>query len=175
MFTQRRLLTTLRFALDADAVAVEERRFGASRSYRVPYESIPDRPAVVTVASARRLVVAVVLGLLTAVTGALAARGEDVERHAPFVWGALTALAGLWYWASRKSYVVFGEGTWALVLFRDRPSVQATEAFIAELLERRQRYLAERYGRGPERTGDATGAADPGSHDRRGGDPQYPH
>lgn len=146
MFMQRRLWVSFTFVLGPDDVEVTEKSLTYSRSYRVSYEHLPDRPVSVVKSSARRLVLAAVLALAALGTGIVALRGGSVERAAPAIWGVLASAAALWYWESRKSYLVFGEGGRALVLFQTRPSRAAVESFVAELMQRRATHFAHRYG-----------------------------
>lgn len=143
MFSQRRFFTKLTFRLEPAFVHVTERELTSSRSYVVPYENISAEPVEVMISSRRWLVAAIILVLLTILVAGSALRGDDVEAGAWLFWGTFAALAGITYYVSRSSYLVFRSGEPPLVVMKDRPSRAALDQFLQEVQQRKTLYLAQ--------------------------------
>jgi hypothetical protein len=145
VFTQRRFLTSFRFELVGNGVMVTEKGLTYSRTYRVPFENIPQEHEAVTISSKLRLVVTGILATLAVATGAVSLSGGDAESAAPVFYGALAIVAGLSFLLSKKSYLVFKSAEPPLVVMKDRPTAQAMTAFLEELHQHRTAYLRQQY------------------------------
>lgn len=142
---QRRFLTRISLEVGEDGVHATERGLLHSRSFRLPFEEVPDEPERVRTASRPWFWGMVVLWIAALFTGALEAVGGEVDAGAYLFWGALAVMASLAFASSRASLRVLRAGESTVVMFEDRPSRAALDAFLAGLRERRDAYLVRRY------------------------------
>ncbi|MEP7324825.1 MAG: hypothetical protein ABI836_02655 [Gemmatimonadota bacterium] len=145
MFVQRWFLTELQFDLTPFDVRVREKGLTWSRTYRVSYENVANEPVAVSMSSKARLVITTVLAGLTVILGVNILLGGDVAFGALQFYGGFAVVAAAWFAASRRSLLVFKGGDPALVVMRNRPSVEAVDVFLVALHEHRREYLRQRY------------------------------
>ncbi len=125
---QRHGLLRRTYTLADDGIRVSERSLTSGRTVTVPYEVMFADRQEVFVASKRALIAAVAMAVLAVVCAFLG----DAEPDAWLFWAIFAALAGAYYWASRRDQVGFVDPKAKLFFLRDKPSHAALEEFVAE-------------------------------------------
>jgi hypothetical protein len=134
--TQRQRFLKRKYTLAPDGIHASERSLLSGRSLVVPYEVMLGTREEVLVSSKRSFWIMVVLAVIAAVTALV----RDAERLAPVFWGALAAVAGASFLASRRDQISFSDGEHRLNFLRNRPSERELDDFLAAALaEARQR------------------------------------
>jgi hypothetical protein len=132
----RWLFTTNEYTLKEKELLVKEASLLKRRSFSVPFEMIPNDFVEVSTSSTGALSL---LGLAALIGLSQLQAGQG----ASFLWAVLPL--GIWYWASRVTYLVYNCGDRSLVLFKDSPSEEAVEEFIETVQNQKQAYLRATY------------------------------
>jgi hypothetical protein len=147
IFKQRHLLRRHQYRLGQDGVYVAENWLTGSTSYKIPFENIPKDHSEITVSSAGYFWFGLVLAALSITTALMLAFHSGVEPVTPILWAVLAILTGFLYLISRQRFLVFRApaGLESLILFRDKPSRELLENFLARVHTRKNEYLRRTY------------------------------
>jgi hypothetical protein len=129
-----------RFALVAEGIRVTEASLTSGRTVVVPYEVVYGETFERWSSSIRALLATIVMAVLAVV----AVFVSDAERFAWLFWSIGAALAGAYYWATRREEVGYYDNGARIVFFRDRPSAEAFDAYLDEIHRRARERVRNR-------------------------------
>lgn len=151
---QKRFLRKREYWVDEAGVNIRHSNGLSTHKYHVYFEDIPPRAEEGTASLPKALVFLIAFLLFAGSCVPVAISTRDM-----FYWGVvgfwlvLATFVGAIFFISRVRYMRFfsprGAGFW---LYSAIPSAGAVETFVREMLDSRNRYLCEKYGRfdGPE-------------------------
>ena len=147
VFKQRHLIRQHRYEVVQDGINVTENWLLGSKKYKVPFENVSKEPSEVTLSSRVRLWATIILLALSVITGIMQLLGDDVGDGACFFWGALAVVVGIGFLISRERFLVYQlrSGDKPLVLYRDKPSRELLERFMASVQDSKNEYLRNNY------------------------------
>jgi len=135
------------FTIGSSFVEVHEREILVSRKYKVLFEKITSNPSEVSVSSKKLFIVAMVFLFFTISSTWI----NLAEKNYTEVRFALTNLAGcfifflIWYFLSRRTYIIHAQGEQTLALLKNNPSEKQLNIFIDQMMEKKKEYLRNTY------------------------------
>jgi hypothetical protein len=121
----------------------------SSHRRHVYYEEIPPRSEELTLLPRKLLGCAILFSLL-AVFGIVAFMATENKKPGDgfsiLFWSVPAALFWICFFLGRSSVLIFMQGPGLIVLFADRPSREAVDAFVKQLFKFRNLHLRAKYG-----------------------------
>ncbi len=115
-----------------DGIRVSERSLSEGRTLTIPYEVLFANREEVFTASKHALWTAIVLAVLAV----LVSFHDNAESGAGLFWGTFAAIAGAYYWASRRDQIEFSDGETMIRFLKNKPTAAELDGFLTEARER---------------------------------------
>ena len=156
-YTIRKGIEKQTYTIKEDGVGVFISSPTEKKEYKINYDAIPADPTIYSERSKPAFWCMVVFWTLSIVTFILLLAGGDVENLAWVFWGTFAAISTMWYFFSKRSYVLYAGFNGAILSFKLNKKNDDAEKLSANINTLKMKYLEEKIRRyfptmGPEKS-----------------------